>query len=239
MSRLHRDVMTHLTSAIVSGEMEVGALLPREVDLADEFGVSRGVARETIRAMEERGLVRVRHGKGAIVNDSTEWDLLAPEVLQALLSTGIGTDVLNQYIRTRKILEVEAVALAATLADESDLERIRADLADMEEVGGLSAAGNRTAEARFHEADLAFHQSIFAAARNQVLASLIRRIHEALYIARIALARPEFRVERALPEHRAIFEAIWAKDPDRARQAMNAHLDTVAKYLFEAGDLPV
>jgi GntR family transcriptional repressor for pyruvate dehydrogenase complex len=184
--------------------------------------------------MEERGLVQVRHGVGAIVNDSAGWDLLAPEVLRALLTTAEGPQVLGQYIDTRRVIEVEAVSIAAKLATEDDIERMRAELAVMEEVAALSSQGNPAAELKFHEADLAFHQTIFAAARNQVLASLVRRIHEALYVARVALARPQFRVERALPEHEAIFHGIEARDPALARQAMIAHLDTVATYLLES-----
>jgi len=104
----------------------------------------------------------------------------------------------------------------------------------MEEVATLSSQGNLNAEQRFHEADLAFHDSIFSAARNQVLASLVRQIHEALYIARLALARPQFRIERAMPEHQAIFDAIVAHAPERARAAMPAHVATVANYLLDS-----
>lgn len=233
MSRLHRDVMGQMTSAIVAGSLETGALLPREVDLADEYGVSRGVARETIRALEERGLVRVRHGVGAIVTPSPDWDLLAPEVLQALLATDGGPAVLGQYLETRRLIEVEAVAIAAKLADKDAIARMKFELAVMEEAAFQSAQGNAVAERKFHEADLAFHQTIFAAARNQVLASLVRRVHEALFLARLALARPQFRVERALPEHQAILEAIERRDPDAARAAMTTHLNTVTTYLLE------
>ena len=70
MSRLHRDAMKQLTNDIVSGRLAPGDMLQREVDLADEMGISRGVARETIRALEERGLVSVRHGRGATVRSS-------------------------------------------------------------------------------------------------------------------------------------------------------------------------
>jgi DNA-binding FadR family transcriptional regulator len=64
MARLHRDVMRLLSMDILSGALTPGEMLPREVDLAAEFDVSRGVARETLRAMEERGLVAVKHGSG-------------------------------------------------------------------------------------------------------------------------------------------------------------------------------
>ena len=56
MARLHREMMQVLIADIVSGETATGEQLPREADLAERFGVSRGVVRESIRAMEERGL---------------------------------------------------------------------------------------------------------------------------------------------------------------------------------------
>jgi len=233
MTRLHREVMDQLTASIVSGRAPVGSLLPREVDLAEQYGVSRGVARETIRAMEERGLIAVRHGRGAVVNAERDWDMLAPEVLSALLATDAGPAVLAQYIDSRRIIEVEAVSLAATRAEPDDIARLEDSMTAMAAVAERSELGDSIAEQRFHEADLAFHQNIFAAARNQVLASLVRRIHEALYIARMPLARPQNRVQRALPEHQAILDAIRAHDPEAARAAMSAHLDTVAGYLGE------
>ncbi|HEX7290418.1 MAG TPA: GntR family transcriptional regulator, partial [Conexibacter sp.] len=75
MARLHRDVMRILITDIVDGSRPAGELLPREVDLAEQFDVSRGVARETIRALEERGLVAVKHGKGATVRDADAWNV--------------------------------------------------------------------------------------------------------------------------------------------------------------------
>jgi DNA-binding FadR family transcriptional regulator len=57
MARLHRERMRWVLDRVLAGEFPEGALLPREVDLAERFGVSRGVTREVIRALEERGSV--------------------------------------------------------------------------------------------------------------------------------------------------------------------------------------
>jgi DNA-binding FadR family transcriptional regulator len=92
MARKHRDVMRVLTSEIVAGARLAGEMLPREVDLAEEFDVSRGVARETIRAMEERGLISVKHGKGATVNGPQAWDVFDPDVLAATLVAFLVSD---------------------------------------------------------------------------------------------------------------------------------------------------
>jgi DNA-binding FadR family transcriptional regulator len=231
MARLHRDVMRVLIADIVSGERPAGEMLPKETDLAAEFDVSRGVARETIRAMEERGLIAVKHGKGARVNSSEHWDLFDPDVLAATLDTERSGEVLGQYVECRRILEVEAAGLAAERASKSDLKELRGALERMEETAARPAG--QATEQRFHEADVAFHQALISATGNRALGGLVERIHSALLIARYPLARPQYRQERALPEHRRIYDAIAAGDAANARAAMNDHLDTIAEYLGE------
>lgn len=229
--RLHRDVMRHLVDDIVSGARVEGELLPKEVDLAAAFDVSRGVARETIRALEERGLISVRHGVGATVNRSDQWDIFDPMLLEALLQTHHDTKILGEYLECRRILEIEAVGMAARRATASDVEMIAAALARMD--AATREPSSKEAERAFHEADVRFHQSIVRAAGNRALGVLVERIHSALLLARFPLARPQYRKERAIPEHRRIYEAIAAHDPDEAQRAMRAHLDTVAAYLGE------
>src|SRR5829696_10209629 len=129
MARKHRDVMRLLSVDIVAGVLPTGSMLPKETDLAEKFRVSRGVARETIRAMEERGLISVSHGKGATVNAPEHWDLLDPDVLAATLETERSGDVLGQYLECRRVLEVEAAQLAAERATKLDIERLTAALA--------------------------------------------------------------------------------------------------------------
>lgn len=223
--------MKALIADIITGERAVGEKLPKETDLAEEFGVSRGVSRETIRALEERGLIAVKHGKGATVNDSSSWNVFDPDVLSVLLENGRGSDVLREYLECRRILEVEAAGLAAARARKKDIKSLAEAFALMERsaTGGEGAA----AERRFHEADVAFHQALVAATRNQALATLVGRIHSALLLARFPLARPQYREQRALPEHRRILAAVQAGDAAEARKAMSDHLDTIAGYLKE------
>jgi DNA-binding FadR family transcriptional regulator len=59
--------MAELIARVAAGAYPAGAMLPKEELLAAELDVSRGVVRECIRALEERGVVRVRHGRGATV----------------------------------------------------------------------------------------------------------------------------------------------------------------------------
>jgi GntR family transcriptional repressor for pyruvate dehydrogenase complex len=223
--------MRLLIGEIVSGQIEPGEWLPRETDIAERFDVSRGVSREVIRGLEERGLITVRHGRGAQVAPIQRWDMFDVDVLAAHLAGPQRAEVLREYLECRRLLEIEASAIAAERAQADDLERIDAALERLREAAGSPPGVG--AEAQFHEADLAFHRSIIDATGNAALSGLVERIHAALFEARYPLARPAYRLERAMPEHERIAEAIHEGSPDAARKAMRDHLDTIAGYLDE------
>src|SRR3954469_8013073 len=164
MARKHRDVMRILIADIVSGVRPAGDMLPREVDLAAEFDVSRGVARETIRAMEERGLISVKHGKGATINEPDHWDIFDRDVLGAMLDSDRGAGVLSELVECWRIVEVGVAGLAAERANKRDIDRIANALAHMERAA--ARPGSEDAEDRFYAAYAAFHQALVAAAGN-------------------------------------------------------------------------
>jgi GntR family transcriptional repressor for pyruvate dehydrogenase complex len=231
MARLHQGVMRAFITDIVTGVYAPGDKLPKEVDLAEVFRVSRGVSRETIRALEERGLISVTHGRGATVNDDRQWNLFDPDVLSVMLEKGRSADVLSEYLECRQILELEAAALAARRARKKDIKPMAEAFARMEEAAAEPQSA--ASEARFLEADVSFHQALIAATGNRSLGALVSRIHAALFLARFPLARPDYRQARGLPDHARILAAVRAGDPDAAREAMRAHLDSVAGYLRE------
>jgi GntR family transcriptional repressor for pyruvate dehydrogenase complex len=228
--------MRILIADIVTGVRPAGEMLPREVDMAAEFNVSRGVVRETIRAMEERGLISVKHGKGATVNGPDGWDVFDSDVLDATLDTEQGAAVLAEYLECRRMLEVPAAGVAAERASKADVARIAEAFARMEAT--TRRPPSAAAEELFHESDVAFHQALIAATGNRALAGLVERIHSVLVLARYPLARPRYRQDRALPEHRRILDAIAAGDSAEAQAAMSDHLDTIAGYLGEYSRVP-
>ncbi len=150
-------------------------------------------------------------------------------MLGPLLAGPYRVDVLENYMECRRILEVEAAGLAAERAREDDL---RGDAAG---AGGDGAGGRRDGDADQRGAlprgRHPFHQALIGGTRNRALCSLTESIHAAVLTTRFWLARPEYRLQRAMPEHRAIFAAVLAQDPDAARAAMSAHLATVESYI--------
>jgi GntR family transcriptional repressor for pyruvate dehydrogenase complex len=232
MSRLHQQIMRIEIADIVSHRIPIGAWLPPEAALAAQFGVSRGVARECIRGLEERGLVAVKHGRGAAVLPEQRWDVLDPDVLRALLDDGRGTAILGEVLESRRILEISAAGLAAERAGPTHLTQL-SDAVDRMAAAAHRALENPEAEDLYHEADIGFHRALIDATGNRVLGALSEPIHRALMAARRPLARPGVRLERGLPEHQRILAAVAQGDVSAARDAMSEHLLTVEAYLRE------
>ena len=228
--------MRTLLVDIACGALEPGGAALRESDIATQFGVSRGVARECVRALEERGLVSVKPGRGATVNPRERWAVFDPDVLSALLRADRGPDILGECLECRRILEIEAVGLAVERAGEHDLAAL-ADALALMTASAERALVDPAAEARYHEADLAFHRALITATRNGALRAMLAPLWRALAAARRPLARPLQRIERSIAEHCRIFVAIADRDADAARAAMREHLMTLERQLREDHDV--
>jgi DNA-binding FadR family transcriptional regulator len=208
--------MRELVAGIVEGEFSPGEMLPKEQALAARFDVSRGVAREVIRALQERGVVTVRHGLGARVTPEERWNVLYPDVLGAMLERPDGLELLREVTECRLIAEVEAVALAAERASEEDVAMLEEALA--------RPRGRRDDGAA---AEVDFHVRLVSASRNRPLVQMLRPVYEAMAQARDVVPRRG----EAAAERRAILEAVRAHDVSAARDAARAHLEAVAASL--------
>lgn len=218
MSRLHRTAMGELIAEITAGELAPGDMLPKEVALSERFEVSRGVARECIRGLEERGLVRVKHGRGATVAESTEWDIFDPEVLPAVLASPAGDQLVNEAIECQRLLEVEAAGLAADRAQHPDLDALTDAVERMAE-----AARRPTGAGQAHVADLNFHHALVRASGNRAIARMSEPLHRALATAR-RHGNSKTDIQDRLADHRRILAAVAAGEAAQARAAMAEHL---------------
>src|SRR3954468_19540913 len=187
MSRLHEHLMQVLIADVAGGRLAPGDALPPEKDLAAQFGVSRGVARECIRGLEERGLVTVKHGRGATVSDSTRWRGLDPAALRPVPPPPRGREVRADYLECRRILEIEAAGLAARRARSPQLA-VLADAFARMPASAARAGDSDAAEALSQEPDIPSHRALSDAAGNRALGNLTEPIHRALNAARRPLA---------------------------------------------------
>src|SRR3954454_14207260 len=149
--RLHREAMVELVGDIVAGRLAPGDALPREVTLAERFDISRGVARECLRALEERGLATVKHGSTTTVNPREDWDLFDPDVIAASLAGPGAVALLAEYIECRRIVEIEAAGFAAERATSEDVAALDARFEEMK--AALATKGAAAQESAYHAAD--------------------------------------------------------------------------------------
>jgi DNA-binding FadR family transcriptional regulator len=162
VTRLHREVLDVLLDRVVSGEYPPGSMLPKEEALAQEFDISRGTAREALRALEERRVALVKHGRGARVQPPEEWNALDADVAGALATGRTRRGFLREVRAYRLLLESEAAALAAEHASATQRAALRAcadELADADDLGPTArrvrrqvavASGNRPLAATLH-----------------------------------------------------------------------------------------
>jgi len=103
-----------IQESILSGELESGAVLPTEPELAEQFGVSRAVVRDATRILMARGLVEVQHGRGVFVTQA-ENEAFGEALLLALRRVGASAWDVEQF---EQILFPEVIALAAGSASD-------------------------------------------------------------------------------------------------------------------------
>ncbi|MGX1566010.1 FadR/GntR family transcriptional regulator [Streptomyces sp. NPDC055506] len=155
-SPLVEQAAARLREQITGGHWPVGTKLPGETTLAKELGVGRSTVREALRALAGAGLVRPRQGAGVFV--------LATEPVEDW-PTRLRRAAVTDVYEVRMAVEVHAARLAARRRTPDDIAALRAALE-----GRRTAA--TAADAAFVDADIAFHATVIAAARNPVLADL-------------------------------------------------------------------
>ncbi len=190
--------------------------MPAERELCERLGVSRTVVREALNLLEARGLLRIEHGRGAVVSDG---DTHAVKDTLAMLLR-VQSQTLSELLEVRKILEVEIAGLAAERADEDDIRTMREALGRMRDLIDVSEG--------YVEADVDFHSLLAAGARNGVLLQMMEPVVGLLKASRRVSASLPGAAQRALREHEAILKRVAAGDADGARAEMRIHLESTA-----------
>jgi GntR family transcriptional regulator, transcriptional repressor for pyruvate dehydrogenase complex len=215
-SRLYQQIVQQIEESILKGALKPGDQLPAERELAQRFGVSRTAVREAVKALREKGLVEAFTGRGTFITDGT-----SQAIRQSLdLMVKIGQpDGSTHLAEVREILEPEIAALAATRVEEQHLATMREAVAVMDR--------SRQDPDAFIEADLDFHLSLAEAAANPLILSLIDSIVGLLREQRMRIFNVDGGPERGQFHHKRILDAIEQRAPEKARQAMRAHLQQI------------
>ena len=224
--RLSDRLAARLIAQIDKGALKPGDRLPTEAQLSIEHGVSRSVVREAVHQIKSRGLLRSRQGSGVFVAAAPAQQPLAfdPKVLDSM-------DAVLQVVELRRVLEGEIAALAAQRATRVQVAGLRRA---MKAIDSATVAGtDGVAE------DLAFHRAIGEATGNpqfsRLLAFLEQYLYEAMRVTKGNEARRSDFMDQVRAEHRAIVDAIAARDVLLARRSAIEHLQRADWRLQEGG----
>lgn len=204
-----------ILARIRCGQWAAGTRLPSERELMAELRVSRIPLREAIAGLRALGVVHTRAGSGTRVQ---RVDAHTVAQLLPLLVTLEGERTFGQVFELRLAIESQTAALAALRHTDLDarslrtcVDRLRADL-----------------DATLDEAvdtDLDFHVAISRATQNPLFEVLMCTLAELVKHVQVESCKDDpVRRRRAFDAHQAIAEAILARDADRARAEMEAHL---------------
>jgi GntR family transcriptional regulator, transcriptional repressor for pyruvate dehydrogenase complex len=201
------SVFEDLREAIENGDLPIGFKLPPESALAERYGVSRSVIREALRSCQTLGLTSTKTGSGTVVVSSHS------------ASPRYGKFSARDLIEARPYIEVPAAGWAARRRTEAQLANLTRTNDEMQ---------TETDPARWIQLDSQFHLGIAQASGNEVFATVVAAIRDALTEqSRLLNASIAQRRGASNVEHGRVLEAIASGDFADASDCMRQHLDKV------------
>ncbi|WP_074013526.1 FadR/GntR family transcriptional regulator [Candidatus Sodalis sp. SoCistrobi] len=192
-----------LSQRILAGEFAAGDILPGEVELGEQFGVSRTAVREAVKILAAKGMVLPRPRIGTRVLPRHQWNFLDQELLGWWLNRENFQDILAHFLIMRISLEPQACALAAVNASESERQRLGTL---MEEMRRLHQHFDRE---RWISVDADFHRHIYEISGNPFLSSFAN-VFSSIYQNYFRAIASDDVIK--LGRHQAIVDAIFAGD---------------------------
>ena len=202
------QVFEHLETDILSGKYQRGEILT-ESKLSLELGVSRTPIREALRRLEQEHLIE-EAPKGNVV-------------------VGISEKDLGDIFMIRIKLEGQAAAMAAENRTDEQLSILR------EAVEFQEFYLKRHDADRIKSMDSRFHQTIYKMCASAVFYDVLLPLHKKILKYRRASVSNTSRAEASVAEHRAIYEAIAAKDSALAEKLIIEHLNNAYMHMITKG----
>ncbi len=218
--RTSDDIVAQVRDAILAGQLKRGDRLPNERQLCRAFGVSRASLREALRTLEAIGAVEIRLGaKGGIFVSEPDGDQVGSALEALMRFRGVTVAELAEF---RTSFEGETASWAALRADERDMEELEELVRRFEALIADDAVPWET----FANLDIAFHEAIARASKNQVRVAIMLAIHRALQRASFSLSPlVTSAVQRSIGRELAgIAEAVRERNARLAASRMRRHV---------------
>ena len=215
---LSQQVLEHIISMLMNGQLNPGDKLPSELTLMNDFDVSRPVLREALSSLETLEIVTRRPRGGTYINEK-----VGSSPFRAMLALSISN--IPAIIEARMTLELGLVTLAAEKITEEQLERLK------ETIDNIKESINND----YGKYDKQFHSIIAHSANNPVVEGMI----DSLLIAheKTDSLIPFREPEKTIEYHTAIYEALKNQDPIQSFKEMYKHLSFVREKILSRHDV--
>ena len=214
---LHVQVAREIARGILSGKLPQGSIIPGEMALCAQFGVSRTALREAVKLLTSKGLLESRPKIGTRVVDRAYWNFLDPQLIEWMDGLADVDQFCSQFLGLRRAIEPEACALAAKFATAEQRIELSETFQKMVEV----SEAEEFIQTDWTSIDTKFHSLIFNATGNDFYLPF-GNILTTMFVNFIVHSSEEG--STCIDEHRQIYEAIMAGNSDKARQASANHL---------------
>ena len=224
---LHVQVAREIARGILSGDLPQGSIIPGEMALCEQFGISRTALREAVKLLTSKGLLESRPKIGTRVVDRAYWNFLDPQLIEWMDGLTDIDQFCSQFLGLRRAIEPEACALAAKFATAEQRIELSEIFQKMVEVDEAEVFDQE----RWTDIDTRFHSLIFNATGNDFYLPF-GNILTTMFVNFIVHSSEEG--STCINEHRRIYEAIMAGDSDKARVVSAAHLQDANHRLATA-----
>ena len=237
----HADqTLSKLRQLIATGSLGVGGRIPPERTLANEMGVGRRSLRRALEILEQEGQITRHQGRGTFVQGK---DAAAPapalarardsELSLVSAVAAIPFDRILEFTNPLEVIEVR-LAVEPVIAR---LAALRASQADIRRLQGLVGETRDAADPLVYErADERFHRAVAEAARNALFLSLFDTLSASRRDAtwrRLGENAHCFKRQSVhSASHQEIYEAIAARNSERAFDCMYRHLSDVQRHVY-------
>lgn len=218
------DVTECIAEEIFSGRYSQGSLVPREIDLCEQYGVSRSTIRSALQTFSTLGVVKKISGKGTQVRKMLEWQLLDPKVINWMVSYGKDNE---RYIKEMFAFRVSVEPFVSSLAA---MNATAADLLAIEDayIGMTTAMGREGLvwQGKSHsDYDVEFHEAIFDATNNLIWSQLSHVLRSSITLLVEKSNFSAHELNDSMGRHRRVMEAIRFRQPEEAYMAALALLE--------------
>ena len=228
--RAFESIIQQVEAAILQGNLTAGDRLPSERELQGLLDVSRNTLRESLRVLEQKGLIEIRQGnRGGIFVKEINADSMAESLGLFVQSQRITMEQISEF---RQDLEGLVSRRAALRADIKTLGEVHQMLAKAED---LSHQGPSHWDA-FMQADKEIHLALARLAGNPLHHFFLETVHTNFhrYHINAYLPRDEKTIRTTLKELKAIVKAVSRGDAERAERLAREHVQRATASMKQA-----